>query len=41
MGIDGIMYAGPAADLIAAVVSGSFVITEFRNMGKIEQRLYA
>ncbi len=39
MGIDGIMYAGPAADLIAAVVSASFVISEFRNMGKIEQQL--
>ncbi|HZJ57070.1 MAG TPA: MATE family efflux transporter [Clostridia bacterium] len=35
MGIDGIMYAGPIADLAAAIVSGIMVIVEFRNMGKI------
>lgn len=31
MGIDGIMYAGPVADLIAAVVSVVMVAREFRN----------
>ena len=34
LGIDGIMYAGPVADLAAAVVSGIMVMAEFRNMGK-------
>jgi putative MATE family efflux protein len=33
-GIDGIMYAGPFADLAAAVVSGTMVLAEFRIMGK-------
>ena len=31
MGIDGIMYAGPVADLIAAAVSMVLVIKEFRS----------
>lgn len=34
MGIKGIMYAGPAADFIAAVVSGAMVIAEFRNFSE-------
>ncbi|MDD4716336.1 MAG: MATE family efflux transporter [Oscillospiraceae bacterium] len=34
MGIDGIMYAGPVADFLAAAVSGALIISEFRNMGK-------
>jgi hypothetical protein len=34
LGIDGIMYAGPVADLAAAVVSGIMVMAEFRNMEK-------
>ncbi len=28
------MYAGPVADLAAAVVSGTMVLAEFRIMGK-------
>ncbi len=34
MGIDGIMYAGPIADLLAAVISGIFLLRELRSMGK-------
>ncbi len=33
MGIRGIMYAGPVADLMAAIISGTLVIIEFRQMG--------
>ncbi len=33
MGIDGIMYAGPVADLLAAVISGCFLTVELRKMG--------
>lgn len=32
MGIDGIMYAGPVADVIAAVVSVVMVVKEFRSL---------
>lgn len=32
MGIDGIVYAGPAADLLAAAVAGALVLVEFRKM---------
>ncbi len=34
MGIDGIMYAGPIADLMAAIVSGVLILREFRVMGQ-------
>ncbi len=34
-GVDGIMYAGPAADLIAFAVSVIMVIAEFRNMDRL------
>lgn len=34
MGIDGIMYAGPVADLAAASVSAVMVLREFRRMGR-------
>ena len=33
MGIDGIMYAGPVADFLAAVISGCFLAGELRRMG--------
>ena len=36
-GIDGVMYAGPAADLVAAALSGILVVKEFRLMRKQEQ----
>lgn len=36
-GIDGVMYAGPAADLVAAVLSGVLVAKEFRLMRRQEQ----
>ena len=35
-GIDGIMYAGPVADLLAAVVSTWMVIVEFRIINKLK-----
>ena len=34
MGIDGIMYAGPVADLLAAIVSVVFLINEIKKMGR-------
>lgn len=33
-GIEGIMYAAPIADLLAAIVSGTMLIRELRSMGK-------
>ncbi|MDO4617837.1 MAG: MATE family efflux transporter [Lachnospiraceae bacterium] len=36
MGIDGILYAGPIADCLAAVVTTVLVVLEFRNMRKLE-----
>lgn len=36
-GIDGVMYAGPIADFVAAVLSGVMVLFEFRLMRKQEQ----
>jgi Na+-driven multidrug efflux pump len=36
MGINGIMYAGPAADLAAALVSGAFVFSEFRRISDMK-----
>lgn len=35
MGIDGVMFAGPAADLMAFIVSLIMVLREFRSMDKI------
>lgn len=35
MGIDGIMYAGPVADFMAALASGILVVRENTRMGKI------
>lgn len=37
MGIDGIMYAGPIADFLAAVVSATMLIIEMKNMGKLKE----
>ncbi|MGN0203517.1 MAG: MATE family efflux transporter [Coprococcus sp.] len=34
MGIDGIMYAGPIADLTAAVIAAIMLFYELKNMGK-------
>ena len=34
MGIDGIMYAGPVADLLAAIISVVFLINEIKKMGR-------
>ena len=39
MGIDGIMYSGPIADFIAAVVSIGMVYLEFRNINKLENKI--
>ena len=36
-GIDGVMYAGPASDFVAAVLAGILVVKEFRLMRKQEQ----
>ena len=33
LGIDGIMYAGPIADCLAAVISGIFLAGELKKMG--------
>ena len=35
-GINGIMYAGPTADFLAAAVSGVLIIIELRHMGKAQ-----
>lgn len=36
MGIDGILYSGPTADLMAAIVTVLMVTVEFRSMKKLE-----
>ena len=36
MGIDGILYAGPISDAVAAVIAVSMVLFEFRMMKKLE-----
>ena len=36
-GIEGIMYAAPIADLMAALVSGATLLRELRSMGKESQ----
>ncbi len=36
MGIDGILYAGPISDAVAAVIAVSMVLFEFRMMKKSE-----
>ena len=37
MGIDGVMYAGPIADFIAAMVSMILIYKEFGNINKLEE----
>lgn len=39
MGIDGIMYAGPSADLIAALVSGGLMYKELRRISAESRQL--
>jgi Na+-driven multidrug efflux pump len=39
MGIDGILYAGPFADALAAIVAGIMVRIEFKDMHKLEAEL--
>ena len=36
MGIDGIVYAGPVADFLAAVISAIMLVSEFKKMGKFD-----
>lgn len=38
MGIDGIVYAGPIADFLAAAISSVMLTWEFRNMSKMSER---
>lgn len=37
MGIDGILYAGPIADMVAAVVAIIMVMLEFKTMNRLER----
>ena len=37
LGVDGIMYAGPIADFIAAMVSMILIYKEFGNINKLEE----
>lgn len=39
IGIDGIMYAGPIADFLAAAISGVMLIKEIKIMGKIPDKV--
>jgi len=39
MGIDGVMYAGPIADLAAAVITIWFVYLQFKDMRQKEAAL--
>ena len=41
LGIDGIMYAGPIADFVAAVVSAGMIAAELRRMGREDAALTA
>lgn len=41
IGIDGIMYSGPIADLIAAIVSIAMVYFEFKNIDRYDEMLEA
>ena len=34
MGIDGIMYAGPVADFLAALIAATLLTCELKKMGK-------
>lgn len=36
MGIDGILYSGPIADVLAAIITIIMVLAEFRNMKKLQ-----
>ena len=38
MGIDGVMYAGPIADVAAAVVCGVFTIKELRELSRLNSQ---
>ncbi|WP_294393119.1 MATE family efflux transporter [uncultured Clostridium sp.] len=38
MGIDGIMYAGPVADFMAALIGAILVYYEFKNLGNIKEK---
>mgnify|MGYP001852412698 FL=1 len=35
-GIDGVMYAGPVADSVAAILSVIFIVVEMRKLKKME-----
>lgn len=37
MGMDGIIYAGPIADFVAAAISAVFLVIEIKSMGKIRR----
>ncbi len=39
IGIDGIVYAGPVADLMAAVFAAVLVMIEFRDMSRLEREM--
>ena len=36
-GMDGVLYAGPVSDLIGAVISTVFIVTEVRNMSALQR----
>jgi len=38
-GIDGIVYAGPIADAMAAAVSAALLVHELRRMGKKDEKI--
>ena len=38
MGIDGIMYAGPVADFMAALIGTILVYYELKNLGNIKTK---
>ena len=38
MGIEGILYVGPTADLMAALVAMGMVLFEFKNIKKLEMQ---
>jgi Na+-driven multidrug efflux pump len=38
LGIDGVMYAGPVADLAATLVSAALIVSEMRGIRKLELR---
>jgi Na+-driven multidrug efflux pump len=40
-GIDGILYAAPAADFIAMIVAACLTITYFKSLGKADKKIAA